>query len=357
MSRFFSEKYKNLTPYTPGEQPQEGGFVKLNTNESPFPPSPKAAAALSSAEINKLRLYPDPESRLIRRALAANLSLDIENIFVGNGSDEVLAFIFAAFFDGEREVCFPEISYGFYPVYCELYGIKTNTIPLKEDYSIDIEAFVRTDKSVVLANPNSPTGMAVPGADIEKLLKKRERLVIVDEAYIDFGGESAVELVKSYDNLIVVQTLSKSRSLAGGRLGYAVACPELIADLFNIKYSFNSYNVNRLTEIVAAAAVEDKDYFEYTRREIIKNRERTVKWLESRGFDVLPSAANFIFTKSGQINGAALYQRLRAKGILVRHFNKPRLSDFVRISIGSDSDTDKLLKALGEIISTIEDDL
>lgn len=355
MSKFLSQKFENLAPYVPGEQPQDMQYVKLNTNECPFPPSSYVADAVASFEANKLRLYPDPENAALCNSLAKYYGVESENVFVGNGSDEVLAFIFMGFFDKEKEVCYPDVSYGFYPVFCDLYGLKKNEIALKDDFSINVNAFIASDKAIVIANPNAPTGIALSAFDIEKIVKSNPNsLVVVDEAYIDFGGESVVKLVKTYRNLIVVQTLSKSRALAGARLGVAIADAELIKDIKAMKFSFNSYNVNRLTESVAIAAVEDNDYFENCRKEIIKNREWTTGELKSLGFEVLPSCANFVFAKHNTVGGETVYKELKRRGILVRHFSKAKISDFVRITIGSAEQMQKLILEIKNLLSNVK---
>lgn len=355
MSRFFSKRFDTLTPYVPGEQPQDMQYIKLNTNESPYPPSPKVIDVINGAEAEKLRLYSDPESRLLIKAVAEFYGIKEGNIIAGNGSDEILAFCFTAFFDAGNEVVFPDISYGFYPVYAKLFGLKVNTIPLKADFDIDLEAFISDKRHVIIANPNAPTGICRPLNDIESLVKSNaNRLVIVDEAYIDFGGESCVKLIEKYENLIVVQTFSKSRSLAGGRLGFAVANEALINDLKTIKYSFNPYNVNRLTAAAGTEAVKDREYFELCRGKIIAAREFTVSGLKEMGFEVLPSEANFIFARSEAISGESMYLKLKAAGILVRYFKQERIKDFIRISIGTEEQMQRFLvetEKLGKILA------
>lgn len=350
MTKFLSEKFDGLIPYVPGEQPQGTEYIKLNTNENPYPPSPKVKAAVESAE-QKLRLYPDPASSRLTVAIADYYKIDKENVFVGNGSDEVLAMIFFAFFDKNKAVAFPDISYGFYPVYADLFGITREEIPLKEDFSIDVAQYVNTDKNIVLANPNAPTGMALPLADIELIASSNaDRLVVIDEAYVDFGAESAVKLIKKYDNLIVTQTLSKSRSLAGGRLGIAFACQELIKDIEKIKFSFNSYNVNRLTEEAALASIKDREYFERTRRQIMEDRDKAIDALRKLGCEVLDSQANFFFMKYPSIEGKELYSELKKRGILVRHFDKARIEDYIRITVGTAAQMKILTENMEQII-------
>ncbi|MDR3216615.1 MAG: histidinol-phosphate transaminase [Clostridiaceae bacterium] len=349
MSRYLIKKYKALEPYIPGEQPQDMRYVKLNTNESPFPPSPAVVKALSAAEVKKLRLYSDPEARALTRAIADYYGISEAQVLCGNGSDEILAFIYTAFSDKENGMIYPEISYGFYPVFSALIGEPPCSVPLKEDYTVDVDEYLGRGKHVVIANPNAPTGICLSLTDIERLAEKNAgRLVIVDEAYIDFGGESAIPLLKKYENLIVVQTFSKSRSLAGARLGFCAASEEIIADLKKIKYSFNPYNVNRLTALAGKAAIEDTEYFGKCVAEIIRVREFTVEELKKLGFTVLPSKANFIFAGHADKDGKRLYEELKARGVLVRYFDKERLRGFVRITIGSKKDMKTLIQTVKE---------
>lgn len=351
MSKFLSERYQSLKPYAPGEQPQNMKFIKLNTNESPFPPSPKVIDAINGDELKNLRLYSDPESKKCTQAIADYYKVESNQVLVANGSDEILAFLYMAFCDEKNDIVFPEISYGFYPVYCELFCLKQNFIPLKSNLEVDVDAFCNINKNIIIANPNAPTGLAIAIDDITKILETNpNNIVIIDEAYVDFGAESAVSLVSNYDNLVVVQTFSKSRSLAGARLGFAISNKEIICDLNKIKYSFNPYNVNRLTDIAGKYAIEDTIYFEKCTKTIIKNREYTVEKLNQLGFEILPSKANFIFAKRKGLKGADYYAKLKDKGILVRHFNKPLISDFVRISIGTKSDMDSLIQKTKEIL-------
>lgn len=351
MSKFLSRRFDDLTPYVPGEQPQGVEFVKLNTNECPFAPSPKVAEAIANFDGDKLRLYPNPESTALVDALSKMYGVATDNIFVGNGSDEVLAFIFMAFFDSKNKVCFPDISYGFYPVYCDLFGLQKNEIVLHDDFTVDTSAYISAKENIILANPNAPTGIALSILEIEKIVASNpNRLVVIDEAYVDFGASSAVTLTKQFKNLIVVQTLSKSRALAGARLGVAIADKELIEDIKAMKYSFNSYNVNRLTESVAVAAVEDVPYFEKCVAEIKKNREWTVKNLCELGFEVLPSSANFVFARHKNIEGETLYEKLKQNGVLVRHFNKERIKDFVRITIGDGKQMQRFVAEVKNIL-------
>lgn len=350
MKNFMVSRYASLEAYVPGEQPRDMEYVKLNTNESPFPPSPAVIKAINSEELEKLKLYSDPEGKDLRDAIAANFGYKRENILLGNGSDEILAFAFFAFCAGEK-VFFPDITYGFYPVYAELVGADAQIMPLKDDFSIDINDYMSNSGMVVIANPNAPTGMALPLSDIEKIIAANpDNIVLVDEAYVDFGGESAVGLVNKYENLIVARTYSKSRSLAGARLGFGIASEGVIADMNRIKYSFNPYNINRLTLLAGKASIEDNEYFEKNIRSIIETRAYTVAELEKRGFSVLPSAANFIFAKKDGKSGEELYKELKKRGVLVRHFTKEKIKDHLRITIGTKEQMDVLLSKLDEII-------
>ena len=336
MSRFLSKEAARLAPYTPGEQPQNRRYIKLNTNESPFPPSPKVIEALSAAEAGRLNLYSDPTCAGLTAALSERYGLGPEQILAGNGSDEILAFAFRAFCGEGCSPIYADITYGFYQAQTALFGLEARIIPLREDFTLNVDDYLDVPGTVVIANPNAPTGMAVPREEIRCLLERDpDRVVIVDEAYVDFGGESCVPLISGHDNLLVVQTLSKSRSLAGGRVGFALGSAELIRALNRVKYSFNPYNVNRLSLLAGAAAVEDQAYFESCTAAIRENRAWTARRLEEMGFTVLPSQANFLFAKSGRISGEALYRKLKENGILVRWFDAPRIREYVRITIGS----------------------
>ena len=347
MSRFFTDKFASLTPYTPGEQPRDMQYVKLNTNESPFPPSPAVTEAVA-AESGKLQLYSDPESTALRAKLAEVYGVKPTQVLVSNGSDEVLNFAFMAYGDG---VAFPDISYGFYPVFATLNHIPYTQIPLKEDFSIDPRDYMGIGKTVVIANPNAPTGLCLPLGDIEAIVKRNPNNVgVIDEAYIDFGGESAIPLVAKYDNLLVVQTFSKSRSMAGARLGFCIGSEQLIADLNTIRYSTNPYNVNRMTEFAGVAALRDNDYYMQNAKTIMENRAWTKKALEELGFFVLDSKANFLFAKSDRIGGEQLYKELKARGVLVRHFTKERIDAFNRITIGTLEQMEILIKNIQEIL-------
>ena len=352
MSKFLSQRLLSLEEYVPGEQPRDKKYIKLNTNESPFPPSPKAMAAVDAKEKEDLRLYSDPECKKLKEAIAAYYDVSPENVFVSNGSDESLNFFFMAFCDEEKKVCFPEISYGFYKVFADLYCLDYEAIPLKADFSIDVNDYINKGKNVVIANPNAPTGLCLGLDDIEKIVSSNpDHIVVIDEAYVDFGGESAVNLTKKYSNLMVVQTFSKSRSLAGARLGFAIADKEIVKDLEKIKYSTNPYNINRLTLILGTEAINDKEYFDDNRKLIIEAREYTEKALTKLGFEVLPSKTNFVFAKSPEISGEELYLKLKDKGILVRHFSNPKICEYNRITIGTMDEMKALVKAVEEIIS------
>ena len=353
MSRFFSSNFASLTPYTPGEQPKERQFVKLNTNESPFPPAPGVAAAVAE-QAGKLQLYSDPEISTLRAKLAETYGVSPSQVICVNGSDEVLNFAFMAFADEERPLAFPDLTYGFYPVFAQLNRIPYTEIPLKDDFTIDINDYVNLNKTIVIANPNAPTGRYLPLAEIERIVASNpDNVVIIDEAYIDFGGESAITLVPRYDNLLVTQTFSKSRSMAGARLGFGIGNEKLIADLNTIRYSTNPYNVNRMTEFAGAAALDDPEYFRRNCETIMENRAWTTAALEALDFEVLPSLANFVFAKSDKIDGGQLYKKLKDRGILVRHFTKDRIKDFNRITIGTLDQMKTLVRAIEEILQEV----
>ena len=336
MSKFLSREAGRLAPYTPGEQPQDQQYIKLNTNESPFPPSPKVVKALSRAELLKLNLYSDPTCGQLVEAIAKRYELQPENVLTGNGSDEILAFAFRAFCGEGKPLAYADITYGFYKSQVALFGLEAKVIPLREDFTLNVDDYMDFPGTIVIANPNAPTGMTVPRSDIQRLLEADpERVVIVDEAYVDFGAESCVPMIYRYENLLVVQTMSKSRSLAGGRVGFALGSPALISALNRVKYSFNPYNVNRLSIIAGAVAVEDEPYFQTCTAAVRNNRAWTVRELEELGFTVLPSSANFIFAKSDKLPGGELYRKLKENGILVRWFDADRIRDYVRITIGS----------------------
>lgn len=347
MSRFWSPFVKDLVPYVPGEQPKLARLVKLNTNENPYGPSPKALEAMRGELSDNLRLYPDPNSDRLKQAVADYYQVTPQQVFVGNGSDEVLAHIFHGLFQHGAPLLFPDISYSFYPVYCGLYGIDFEQVALDEQFQIRIEDYNKPNAGIIFPNPNAPTGCLLPLEAIERLLQaNRDSVVVVDEAYIDFGGETAIALVDRYDNLLVTQTLSKSRSLAGLRVGLAVGHPDLIEALERIKNSFNSYPLDRMAIIGAAAAFEDRAYFDETCRKVIDSREALVEQLTARGFEVLPSAANFIFARHPQQDAAELAARLREQGVIVRHFKQARIAQFLRITVGTPEMNQALIDAL-----------
>ena len=348
MSRFFSKNFAALTPYTPGEQPQDKQYVKLNTNESPFPPSATAQKMAAEAAA-RLELYPDPTCREIREKLAAVYGVTADQVVVTNGSDEVLSFAFMAFCDDGA--IFPDITYGFYRVFADLYRVPCEEIPLKADFTIDIEDYKGRKETVFIANPNAPTGIPLSVAEIEDIVASNpDRVVVVDEAYVDFGGESCAPLTAKYDNLLVTGTFSKSRSMAGARLGFGIACPALIADLETLRYSTNPYNINRMTMAAGLGQLADEDETRRNCQTVMDNRAYTVAKLEKLGFSVLPSAANFVFAKNPAIDGKELYLRLKEVGILVRYFDKERLREYNRITIGSREQMDALLTAIKQIL-------
>lgn len=350
MSIYLNKRLKKIEAYIPGEQPQDKLYVKLNTNESPFPPCDDVISAITEAEIKDLRLYCDPECKKLKEAIAKLYKVNTKNIYLSNGSDDILNFAFMAY--GKNGVAFADITYGFYSVFAELYGIKPTIIPLKDDFTLDIDAFCGQNKLVVIANPNAPTGIEIGLDSIEKILKSNpDSVVLIDEAYIDFGGTSCAELTKKYKNLLCVGTFSKSRSMAGARLGFAIADSELIADLEKIKYSTNPYNINRLTQIAGVKTIENNDYYMQNCNRIIKNRDYTVAALKELGFTVLPSKANFVFAKTGSISGEALYLKLKEKGVLIRHFTSERIKEFNRITIGSAEEMEFFIAKVSEILN------
>lgn len=351
MSRFLSPEAEALAPYTPGEQPVDMPYIKLNTNESPFPPSPKVVRAVSRAEVQKLQLYSDPTCGALTRAIAKRYELKPEQVAVGNGSDELLAFAFRAFCGGGRQAAFPDVTYGFYKVWAGLWGVESTAFPLTESFTIRVEDYLDFSGAVFLANPNALTGVDLPVGQIQRLLESDpNRVVVVDEAYVDFGGESCVPLLYRYDNLLVVQTFSKSRSLAGGRLGFAMGSPALIGDLNRIKYSFNPYNVNRLTMAAGIAAMEDEAYFQSCTAAIQATRGWTERALGALGFTLLPSKANFLFASHPAFPAGALYRKLKEHGILVRWFDQPRIRDFYRITIGSEEQMETLVDTVKRLL-------
>ena len=350
MSRFFSEKYSTLTPYTPGEQPTERQYVKLNTNESPFPPSDKAMAAAAQAA-GQLQLYPDPTCRELTAAVAAMCGVNADEVLLTNGSDEILNFAFMAFCDGAHPAVFPDITYGFYKVFAELNGVPYRTVPLRDDLSVDPADFYGANGTVFIANPNAPTGLTLSVAAVEEILKNNpDNVVVIDEAYVDFGAESCVSLIRKYDNLLVTQTFSKSRSMAGARLGFGVGQSSLINDLNTVKYSTNPYNINRLTMAAGLGTLADEAYTRENCRTIMRTRESTTAALRSLGFELADSYTNFLFAKYPGIDGERLYRQLKERGILVRHFAQPRIADYIRITVGSETEMQVLMGALREIV-------
>ena len=351
MSKFWSPFVKDLVPYVPGEQPKLQKLVKLNTNENPYGPSPKAVAAMQAELGDSLRLYPDPNSDLLKQAVADYYGVQRAQVFVGNGSDEVLAHLFYGLFKQGKPILFPDITYSFYPVYCGLYGIAYENVPLRDDFSIDVAAYLKPNGGIIFANPNAPTGRLLALDEIRRLLQGNpDSVVVIDEAYIDFGGQSAISLVNDFPNLLVTQTLSKSRSLAGLRVGLAVGHADLIEALERVKNSFNSYPLDRLAIAGAAAAFADEDYFIETCSKVIASREQVTAELTKLGFNVLPSAANFIFAMHPERDAAALAQGLREQGVIVRHFNSARIDQYLRISIGTPEQNQALLEALKPLL-------
>ena len=351
MSRFFSKKYKNLEAYTPGEQPRDMQYIKLNTNESPYPPSPSVAEAVAE-QAGKLALYSDPEcTELITEAVKV-FGVEKSQILMTNGSDEILNFAFMAFCDDEHPIVFPDITYGFYPVFAELNGIPYEKIPLKDDFSIDVNDYIGIGKNIVIANPNAPTGLTLSLDEIEQIVKSNpDNIVIIDEAYVDFGAESAVSLINKYDNLLVTQTFSKSRSMAGARLGFGIGAASLISDMQTIKYSTNPYNVNRMTMAAGAAALRENAYYMENCKKIVETREYTKRELEKLGFFVTESKANFLFAKSDRIDGGTLYKELKKRGVLVRHFSAEKIAQYNRITVGTKEQMDVFLEKTKEILN------
>ena len=352
MSQYWSKLVQSLTPYVPGEQPKINNLIKLNTNENPYGPSPNVIAALQKEATDNLRLYPDPNSEAIKQAIAEYHGLNCNQVFVGNGSDEVLAHVFNALLKHDKPILFPDITYSFYPVYCSLYEIEFETVPLDDAFAIEVDDYLKANGGIIFPNPNAPTGRLLPLSEIERLLENNiGSVVVIDEAYVDFGGESAVGLINRHPQLLVTHTLSKGRSLAGLRVGYALGHPDLIDALHRVKDSFNSYPLDRFAQAGAIAAMHDTAYFEETRQRVIKTRATLVDALESLGFEVLPSGANFVFTRHPKYDGEALASLLRAQKVIIRHFKKPaRVAQFLRITIGTDSECQVLVDALKNII-------
>lgn len=355
MSRFWSKTVKELTPYVPGEQPKLSQLIKLNTNESPYGPSPKALAAIAAANTEALRLYPDPNSDALKQSIAKLHGLTANQVFVGNGSDEVLAHVFLGLLKHEHPILFPDITYSFYPVYCKLYCISFDNIPLSDDFSISMADYLKKNNGrnggIIFPNPNAPTGRTLPLKDIETLLQSnQDSVVVIDEAYVDYGTDSAIALVDQYPNLLVTRTLSKSYALAGLRVGYAVGHSDLIEALERVKNSFNSYPIDKLAMAGAIAAIEDQDYLKKISQAVIKTRENLIQSLNTLGFETIPSSANFIFTKHPKHDAVVIAAKLREKHIIVRHFKLPRIDQYLRITIGTDEQCDELVKAIKEIL-------
>ncbi len=352
--RFWSPEVRELEPYVPGEQPKIQNLLKLNTNENPYTPSPKVVEAVQAVlheQADVLRLYPDPDATALKQAIAKQQNIDVSQVFVGNGSDEVLAHIFKAFFLQDEPILYPDITYIFYPVYSQFFGTKTKEIPLNENFEIDVRDYTQPNGGVIITNPNAPTSIALSLAEIEQVLQANpDRVVVIDEAYVDFGAESAVSLINRYENLVVCQTTSKSRSLAGLRVGFAIAQSHLIAALETVKNSFNSYPIDRFAIAAAVASFEDQAYFEEQCQKVITSREKLVRDLTVLGFNVLPSKANFIFATHSQHDAGQLAQKLREQGIIVRYFNKPRINQFLRITVGTDEQNARLVQTLKQDI-------
>ncbi len=350
MSRFFSEKYKSLKPYTPGEQPKEKKYIKLNTNESPFPPSDLAIQAAAEAA-KRMQLYPDPDCRALTAKLAESYDIDESEIVWTNGSDDVLNFAFMAFCDENKKAIFPDITYGFYRVFAEALGIPYELVSLREDFTVRIEDYFDRHATVFIANPNAPTGILLSPSEIEEILKHNaDSVVVIDEAYVDFGGESCVPLIRKYDNLLVTQTFSKSRSMAGARLGFGIGHPDLIADLNTLRYSTNPYNINAMTMAAGIGTLTDAAYTENNCKVIAENRESTMQALKNMSFVMTDSKANFIFARHKILSGEFLYKELKERGVLVRHFSQDRISDYIRIAVGSREEMETFLKTLSNIL-------
>lgn len=349
--KYWANRIQNVEPYVPGEQPKDRKYVKLNTNENPYPPSPFVQKALQQVELRDLRLYPDPECGSLCAALAKNKGLQPSQVFVGNGSDEILAFSYLAFMDAASPAIFPDITYSFYPVYAAFFGSNSRIVPVNEDFSIPVSELCKNDGTVILTNPNAPTGMALPLSQVETILKSNpDHVVILDEAYVDFGAESAVPLIAQYNNLLVIQTCSKSRSLAGMRVGFACGSEMLISALNAVKNSFNSYTIDRMALAAAEAAITDQAYTQEICMRVARTRNDTAEKLTALGFHVLPSKSNFLFASHKSVSGKSLFNGLREKGVLVRYFDKPRINNFLRITVGTPEEMDQLLTAVKELL-------
>lgn len=354
MSRFFDSKFSKLERYVPGEQPRDKKYIKLNTNESPYPPSKEVIDSIKDKEIEDLRLYSDPKCKNLKTKLAKRYNVSPENVYLSNGSDDILNFAFMAYCSDGKKVAFPDITYGFYTVYADLYHSQANIFPLNDDFSINVDDYLCFDGMVVIANPNAPTGLTLSVSDIEKIVASNSNnVVVIDEAYVDFGAESCLPLLEKYDNLLIVRTFSKSRSLAGARLGFAISSKEIISDLETLRYSTNPYNINRLTLIAGEAAIDSDEYFMNNCALIANTRQKVTEQLIELGFSVIPSKANFVFASHPQITGYDLYAKLKEKGILVRHFSKERIANYNRITIGSKNEMESFIKTLKEILSEV----
>ena len=355
MSRFWSAGVAELTPYVPGEQPQMQRLIKLNTNENPYGPSPRVLAAIREAlgsDADALKLYPDPDARRFKQTIAKRFGLDVAHVHVGNGSDEVLANVFQGLLKHDKPILFPDITYSFYPVYCGLYGVAFENVPLTDTFEIRVDDYLKPNGGIIFPNPNAPTGRVLASGEIERLLAGNpDSVVVLDEAYIDFGGQSAAGLIATYPNLLVVQTLSKSRSLAGLRLGFAMGHPDLIEALERVKNSFNSYPLDRLAQAAGVAAIEDEAYFDATRQAVIASREALASRLTALGFEVLPSTANFVFARHARHDAAQLAAALRERAIVVRHFKHARVAQFLRITVGTEAECQTFTQALKEILA------
>jgi histidinol-phosphate aminotransferase len=352
MSKYWSELTKKLEPYVPGEQPKDKKYVKLNTNENPYPPSPNVDKILKNFNVDSLKLYPDPNGDLLKDSVANNYGLANENIFLGNGSDEILAFAFMAFFNKDKKILFPDISYSFYPVYANIFDIPYETVKLNEDFTIPVKEFLNNNGGIVIPNPNAPTGIVLSIEEIEEILAQNiNNVVIIDEAYVDFGAESAIQLISKYENLLIIQTLSKSRSLAGIRVGYALGNKSLIDGLERVKNSINSYTIDRVSLIVATEAIKDKEYFEENCKKIIETRTKVVEELRNLGFKVCESKANFIFISHKNIKANLIFSALKEAGVLVRFFNKERIDNYLRVTIGSSEEMKIFIDKIKIILS------
>lgn len=350
MSYFLLDEFENIEPYNPGEQPDDREYLKLNANESSFPPSPKVLEAIDKAHINGMSHYSDPYCWKLRKAIGDRFNVSAEQVFVGNGADEVLSFCLMTFFRPGMKICFPDITYDFYRVYSKAYRLDYEQIPLRDDFSLDIEPYIKSDRDVIIANPNNPTGMAIPVSDIERLVaSKKDRMVIIDEAYVDFGNESVSPLIKKYNNLVVVYTFSKSRNMPGARIGFAISSKSIIEDMNHIKFAFNPFNLSSLMIEGGCAAVNDEDYFEYCVNSVIRERELLEKRLASIGYEVIPTTTNFVFFKAFKTPAGELAAELKKNGILVRHYDDERISDYIRMTVGTHEEMARVVDTLIEI--------